>query len=90
MNFNFLKGLKGLDTVYKPCTDAEELVKSKPYLSLIAARKSAELLAKFVYMAAHASELQNLTFADILADSYINVEFHKIVHHVHDFHTNFS
>ncbi len=68
MNFNFLKGLKGLDTVYKPCTDAEELVKSKPYLSLIAARKSAELLAKFVYMAAHASELQNLTFADILAD----------------------
>ncbi|MDD6143626.1 MAG: hypothetical protein PUD16_09065 [bacterium] len=68
MNFDFLKGLKGLDTVYKPCTDAEELVKSKPYLSLIAARKSAELLAKFVYMAAHASALDGLTFADILAD----------------------
>lgn len=76
MNFDFLKGLKGLDTVYKPCTDAEELVKSKPYLSLIAARKSAELLAKFVYMAAHASALDSLTFADILADyqvrSFIN------------------
>lgn len=68
MNFDFLKGLKGLDTVYKPCTDAEELVKSKPYLSLIAARKSAELLAKFVYMAAHATALENLTFSDILAD----------------------
>lgn len=68
MNFDFLKGLKGLDTVYKPCTDAEDLVKSKPYLSLIAARKSAELLAKFVYMAAHATTLQDLTFADILAD----------------------
>lgn len=68
MNFDFLKGLNGLDTVYKPCTDAEELVKSKPYLSLIAARKSAELLAKFVYMAAHSSVLDGLTFADILAD----------------------
>lgn len=68
MNFDFLKGLKGLDTVYKPCTDAEDLVKSKPYLSLIAARKSAELLAKFVYMAAHASAVLDLTFADILSD----------------------
>lgn len=68
MNFDFLKGLNGLDAAYKPCTDAEELVKSKPYLSLIAARKSAELLAKFVYMAAHSSVLDGLTFADILAD----------------------
>ncbi|MBR6809846.1 MAG: DUF4145 domain-containing protein, partial [Clostridia bacterium] len=68
MNFDFLKGLKGLDTVYKPCTNAEELVKSKPDLSMVAARKSAELIAKFVYMAAHASALENQTFADILAD----------------------
>lgn len=68
MNFDFLKGLKGLDIVYGPCTDAEELVKSKPYLSLTAARKSAELLAKFIYMAAHATALQELTFADILSD----------------------
>lgn len=43
-------------------------MKSKPYLSLVAARKSAELLAKFVYMAAHASALENQTFADILSD----------------------
>lgn len=68
MNFDFLKGLRGLDTVYGSCSDAEELVRSKPYLSLTAARKSAELLAKFIYMAAHASVLQELTFADILSD----------------------
>lgn len=68
MNFEFLKGLKGLNAVYGPCTDAEELVKSKPYLSLTAARKSAEILAKFIYMAAHATILQELTFADILTD----------------------
>lgn len=68
MNFEFLKGLKGMDVVYGSCTDAEELVKSKPYLSLTAARKSAELLAKFTYMAAHATRLQELTFADILSD----------------------
>lgn len=30
MNFDFLKGLRGLDTVYGSCTDAEELVRSKP------------------------------------------------------------
>ena len=68
MNFDFLKGLKGLGVVYGPCTDAEELVRSKPYLSLTAARKSAELLAKFIYMAAHTTALQELTFADILSD----------------------
>lgn len=68
MNFEFLKGLRVLDTVYGPCSDAEELVKSKPYLSLTAARKSAELLAKFVYMAAHATALQELSFVEILSD----------------------
>ncbi len=26
MNFEFLKGLKGMDAVYRPCTNAEELV----------------------------------------------------------------
>ena len=47
MNFDFLKGLNGLDAAYKPCTDAEELVKSKPYLSLIAARTLAAMIMNF-------------------------------------------
>lgn len=77
MNFEFLKDLRGLDIVYQPCTDAEELVKSKPYLSLTAARKSAELLAKFIYMAAHTDTLQGLTFADILADPQVRNFVHN-------------
>ena len=76
MNFDFLKGLRGLDTVYGSCTDAEELVRSKPYLSLTAARKSAELLAKLIYIAAHATVLQELTFADILADAQVKNYIH--------------
>ena len=76
MNFEFLKGLKGLDAVYAPCADAEELVKSKPYLSLTAARKSAELLAKLIYIASHASALEGLTFADILADTQVRNYIH--------------
>lgn len=71
MNFDFLKDLCGLGIVYKQCADAEELVKSKPYLSLAAARKSAELLAQFVYMAAHTAALPRLSFVDILADDQV-------------------
>lgn len=86
MNFEFLKGLRGLDAVYAPCADAEELVKSKPYLSLTAARKSAELLAKLIYIASHASALEGLTFADILADTQVRNYIHDAsLRHLHPY-----
>jgi len=87
MNFDFLKGLKGLEVAYGPCKDAEELLKLKPYWSMVASRKGAELLAKFIYMAAHYSAAEQMTFSDILYDplvqKYINDrsvlrEFHHI------------
>lgn len=76
MNFDFLRELKGLKTVYPSCRDAEELVIAKPYLSMTASRKSAELLAKFIYLAAHAGKMEGLTFADILADPQVKSFVH--------------
>lgn len=71
MNFEFLKDLNGLNRAYKPCSEAESMINSHPDSSVLQARKGAELLAKFVYMAAHAEELQNLNFAEILADPQV-------------------
>ena len=71
MNFEFLRGLKGLNDLYKPCKDAEELAISKPYMSMFASRKSAELLAKFIYIAAYYSAVEGMTFADILSDAKV-------------------
>lgn len=71
MNFDFIKNLDGLNLAYKPCTNAEELVVSKPDLSMIASRKSAEMLAKFIYLNAYAEEASYLTFSDILNDATV-------------------
>ena len=68
MNFDFLKDLRGLGYVYENCSNAEKLAMTMPVQSVFTSRKSAELLAKFIYMAAHNQEMENLTFADILAD----------------------
>ena len=76
MNFEFLKSLKRLSNLYIPCKDAEELVVSKPYLSMTASRKSAEALARYIYLNAYKHESESLGFADILTDytvkEYIN------------------
>ncbi len=69
MNFDFLEGLSGLGAVYKNCNNAEKLAMTMPEQSVITSRKSAELLAKFIYMTAHHQEIENLTFADILLDA---------------------
>ena len=68
MNFEFLKGLTGLGYVYENCSNAEKLAMNMPVQSVFTSRKSAELLAKFIYLAAHNQEVEMLTFADILAD----------------------
>ena len=69
MNFDFLKGLTGLGYVYENCNNAEKLAMSMPVQSVFTSRKSAELMAKFIYLAAHNQEVEMLTFADILCDS---------------------
>ena len=68
MNFDFMKGLGSLDKAFGSCSNAEELVLSKPDLSIISSRKSAEVLAKFVFLVAHSEDVGSLTFADVLAD----------------------
>lgn len=68
MNFDFLKDLRGLGYVYENCCNAEKLAVAMPVQSVFTSRKSAELLAKFLYMAAHNQEMENLSFADILSD----------------------
>ena len=68
MNFDFLKNLKGLGYVYENCLNAEKLAVTMPVQSVFTSRKSAELLAKFLYMAAHNQAMEDLTFADILSD----------------------
>lgn len=68
MNFDFLKGLRGLDYIYENCSNAEKLAVSMPVQSVFTSRKSAELLAKFIYMAAHKQEMEEMTFSDILSD----------------------
>ena len=68
MNFDFLKDLRGLGYVYENCSNAEKLAVTMPVQSVFTSRKSAELLAKFLYMAAHNQSMEDLTFADILSD----------------------
>ncbi len=68
MNFDFLKELRGLGLVYENCRNAEKLAMTMPVQSVFTSRKSAELLAKFIYLAAHDQEMEGMTFLDILAD----------------------
>ena len=68
MNFDFLKDLCGLGDIYEDCTNAEKLAISMPVQSLFTSRRSAEQLAKFIYMTAHKEEMEGLTFMDILSD----------------------
>lgn len=69
MNFDFLEGLRGLGEIYENCNNAEKLAMIMPVQSVFTSRKSAELLAKFIYLTAHNQEMEELTFADILSDT---------------------
>lgn len=71
MNFEFMKGLGSLDKAFESCANAEELALSKPDLSMISSRKSAEVLAKFVFLVAHSEDIGFLSFADVLADPVV-------------------
>jgi glutaredoxin-related protein len=77
VNFEFLKGLRGLGHVYENCNNAEKLAMTMPVQSIITARKSAEQIAKFIYMAAHNEQMESMTFADILKDSTVREFIHN-------------
>ena len=68
MNFEFLKDLRGFEGLYDNCSNAEKLARTMPVQSIFTSRKSAELLAKFIYMAACNQRMEDMTFADILSD----------------------
>lgn len=87
MNFEFLKGLTGLGHVYVNCCNAEKLALTMPVQSVFTSRKGAEVLAKFIYMAALNQEIKQMTFNDILRDDvfrrYVNSsEIMKAFHHI--------
>lgn len=71
MNFDFLKNTRELGYVYENCSNAEKLAMTMPVQSIFTSRKSAELLAKLIYMAAHNQQMGEMTFADILADRVV-------------------
>jgi hypothetical protein len=71
MNFDFIRELDGLNRAFDSCSNAEELAISMPDLSMIASRKSAEVLAKFVYLVSHSAEAEELSFADILSNDVV-------------------
>ena len=77
MNFDFLKNTRELCHVYENCTNAEKLAMTMPMQSVFTARKSAELLAKLIYMAAHNRQMEELTFADILSDRTVRDFIHS-------------
>jgi hypothetical protein len=54
--------------VYENCSNAEKLVMTMSVQSLMTSRKSAELIAKFIYLTAHDQEMAGHSFADILSD----------------------
>ena len=86
MNFEFLKGLRGFGAVYENCSNAEKLALTMPMQSMFTSRKSAELLARLVYLAAHGERMEELSFAEILSDPvvrrYINRDVMDAFHYI--------
>lgn len=68
MNFEFLKDLHGFQHVYENCSNAEKLAMTMPEQSMFTSRKSAELLAKFLFLVAHKQEEEELSFVEVLSD----------------------
>ena len=68
MNFDFLKDVPQLKYVYENCSNAEKLAMTMPVQSVFTSRKSAELLAKFIYLASHNEKMETMNFVDILGD----------------------
>ena len=66
MNFDFLKDVPQLKYVYENCSNAEKLAMTMPVQSVFTSRKSAELLAKFIYLASHNEKMETMNFVDIL------------------------
>ena len=71
MNFEFLKDLRGLSYLYENCSNAEKLAMTMPKQSVFTSRNSAESLAKFIYLAAHNQEMEDLSFVDLLSDPVV-------------------
>lgn len=71
MNFEFVKAIDGLNRVYKCCNNAEELALTMPDMSMVASRKSAEAIAKFLYLVAYSEEAEYPDFYDILRDPIV-------------------
>ena len=85
MNFEFLKNLRGLGYLYENCSNAEKLAVAMPMQSVFTARKSAELLAKFIFLAAHNEQMESMSFVDILNDQAVRtfIDDRKVMNAFH-------
>lgn len=77
MNFDFIKNLDGLGKSYSLCDSAEKLVKTIPDASMIESRKSAEQIAKMIYLVAHSEIAERIDFLDILKDYEVRRYLHN-------------
>lgn len=71
MNFDFLSGVSGLGEIKPHCENAEELAITQPDSSMFKSRKSAEGIARFVYLHVYTQRSTDLSFADILNDTEV-------------------
>ena len=72
MNFDYLKKFPKLRKLWGYCSDAEQLVYTRPYLSGMSARQALEYLVKLVY-ASKIAPVDGLTMFDMLDDQrFIN------------------
>lgn len=85
MNFDFLKDIKQLKSLYENCINAEKLAMTMPAQSVFTSRKSAELLAKFIYLTAHNEQMETMNFVDILSDPVFR-DYIKDRNVINDFH----
>lgn len=72
MNFDFLEGVSAFERIKPHCDNAEDLVISQPDSSMFQSRKSAEGIAKYIYIYLYAHEVDNMQFIEILNDDRVS------------------
>ena len=86
MNFDYLKKFPKLRKLWGYCSDAEQLVYTRPYLSGMSARQALEYLVKLVYASKIApadglalfNMLDDQRFIDWLHDNYLLNAIHYV------------
>ena len=68
MNFDYLKTIPQMNSLYLSCRDAERFPSSDPSISVTAARRSIEYLVKLIYSSSVTPYIDGLSIYDMLTD----------------------